>query len=189
MFLAICTKVHHLFNVFMEIYLWISQIVDLIALPCICFLFEAEEFGGLIQERKKKSLQTDEDGEASLILRCVHLSCTSNATRKHEITPALPQNSTTRYSLGRRKQWSFKDSRWSSLSLGALGEEEYSQSWPWSSRKDVKTQPRCISWEPEETSCPPASGFRLLPLQLCRWPVCAFEQADSATQLVNFSGR
>lgn len=54
MFLAICAKVHHLFNVFMEIYLWISQVMDLIALLCICFSFESEEFGGLTQERKRK---------------------------------------------------------------------------------------------------------------------------------------
>lgn len=43
--------------------------MDLIALLCIFFSFKSEEFGVLTQERKKKSIQTDEDDEALLILR------------------------------------------------------------------------------------------------------------------------
>lgn len=111
MFLSICTKVYHLFNVFMEIYLWISsRIMDLIALLCIFFSFKSEEFGGLTQERKKEVYKQMSLMKPYSYLGRWALFLYIKCHQENEIEPALPRDRTTGFSHGRRKKWSFKDS-------------------------------------------------------------------------------
>lgn len=159
--------------------LWISRsehVMNLIALRCIYSHWNLK--GWLVWAKKEKnSLQVDEDGEASSTLSwaCIFLVQQTPLIKhgENEISRALPRRSTTRFSPCRREKWSLRDSRWPSLSLGQLGGEAGSQSWP-------QPSPEVFAeslWHQQS----PASGFR--PLQCGKGHVCASHRADSATQL------